>query len=345
MTNFYATADNFETTTTGYTAAAGSIALASGAGAALAALTGAISAGNPVAFSTFLEDGTPKGVYVATGRSGDTLTGLTLLSGTDATLPADAVVSIRWTASHAGQVAAAINALEASLDDLLNPYQSPAFASFAITGVSSPVEVGSSISGTKTFTWSTSNGGNVAANSVGIVDATASTTLLSGSADDGSQAIALPVAVTHSAPATHSWTISATDTHSAAFSRTLAVAWQWKAYAGTSASATLSAGAIQALSDHAALASTAARTYALAAGNYKFLAIPASFTAPSSFRDADTGFTVPMADSSDDAAYSGTANGLGYATVSVTNGNGVATDYRVYRSKYALGGALNLQVS
>lgn len=111
MTTFYPTPDNVSTTTTGYTAASGSIALASGAGTSF-------GSSFPMLASTFLADGTPKGVYSVTGRSTDTLTGLTLVAGTDATLPSGAIVAVRWSAEHVAQYKSAINAAETTLAGL-----------------------------------------------------------------------------------------------------------------------------------------------------------------------------------------------------------------------------------
>ena len=105
-TTFYATPDNAQATTTGYTQGSGSIALSPGDGEQF-------GSSFPLLISTFFSNGTPKGIYFCTGRSGDTLTGLTLVSGTDATLPAGATVAVRWSAEHVAQYAAAVNALEA----------------------------------------------------------------------------------------------------------------------------------------------------------------------------------------------------------------------------------------
>jgi hypothetical protein len=106
VTTFYGVADNLATTSPGYTPGAGSLALAPGAGAAFAGVT------FPILVSTFLADGTPVGVYVATGRTGDTLTGLTILTGTDGPLPAGSPVQLRWTREHVDQITGAITGLE-----------------------------------------------------------------------------------------------------------------------------------------------------------------------------------------------------------------------------------------
>ena len=116
-TDFYTTRDNVKTTTTGYTAGSGSIALAIGTGQMFGSTF-------PLVFSTFDAAGAAKGVYLCTGRAGDTLVGLALLSGVDVDLPAGSLVSICWTAAHADQLATAVNALEQVLYTLA-PLDSP----------------------------------------------------------------------------------------------------------------------------------------------------------------------------------------------------------------------------
>jgi hypothetical protein len=67
-------------------------------------------------------------------------------------------------------------------------YNDPAFTSFLITGQSTMVEVGTTISGSKTFTWAiTENSGDV--NVITIYDVTAVANLLVDTANDGSQAV------------------------------------------------------------------------------------------------------------------------------------------------------------
>ena len=223
-------------------------------------------------------------------------------------------------------------------------FASPAFTAFSLD-VSGPLEVGASIaSGSHTFTWTTSNSANVQANSVAIADTTGGTTLASGLANTGSDAISLS-AITNASPATQTWTISATNTQHGDFSRTYSVAWQWRVYGGTSANPELTANQIKALADSSALQAGFAGTYPLSAGGYKYFCYPDSMGSVANFVDSNTGFPVSMATASDDAAYSHTANGWSYALVSVTNAQSVTTNYRVHRSQFTLGGALSLKVS
>jgi len=72
--------------------------------------------------------------------------------------------------------------------DALNKYKNPAFTSFSISGQAVTVEVGATISGSKTFTWGINeNSGDV--DFIDIFDVTAGTILLNDTANDGSQAV------------------------------------------------------------------------------------------------------------------------------------------------------------
>lgn len=231
-------------------------------------------------------------------------------------------------------------------DALLYPYQAPSFSSFGISGQSSSLEIGQSIaSGTKTFTWATSNG-NVNANTVVIFDTTSSATLVSGIANDGNEDISFASPITRSTPGNYSWSIQATNTKGTNFNRSFSVNWQAKKFSGISSSATLDSTAILALSG--SLSGSASGTYSFGAGEYKFFAWPDSFgspTATTGFKDTSTNLAVAMANSSDDAFFAQAQNGWSYGLVSVTNPHGAVTNYRVYRSKNKLGGAINIAVS
>lgn len=227
------------------------------------------------------------------------------------------------------------------IDQLLHAYLAPAFTSFAITGATTQ-EVGQTFSGSKTFTWATSNSGNVAANSIEIEDFTTSTTLGSSLANDGSEAFS--ISVSHNLPASHVWKITGTNSQASTFNTTTTVAWRWRLYYGTSVSITLTESAIEALAG-STLTTSFAATYSYAGGGYKYLCFPDSFGGPSSFKDQATQLNVAMCDSGDDPSYSNTENGFNYALVSVTNAFSQNTNYRVYRTKNILGGSINIIVS
>lgn len=106
MTDFFQVKNNVQIeTTAAYTHASGSLVLPTGAGAGLGSVSNLV-------FSAFLADGTPKGIYSAASLTGDTLEGLALIGNSDADLPVGSTIVVTWTAQHAAQIAAAINALE-----------------------------------------------------------------------------------------------------------------------------------------------------------------------------------------------------------------------------------------
>ena len=221
-------------------------------------------------------------------------------------------------------------------------YQAPAFSGFSISGQAAAVEVGTTISGDKTFNWACSSPDNVVPGSVTISDG--ATVLLSGQDATGSAVITLPSGIQLTAAAPHTWTITGQDTHGHTFTRTFTVNWYWRIYYGTSASTILDELEIEALTGNV-LAGSGLTTYVLGAGDFKFICYPSVMAAAALFKDTQTGFDVTMADSTDDAAYDNLANGLAYDLVSVTNSLGQTVTYRVYRSKFELGAAINIQVT
>jgi hypothetical protein len=228
-------------------------------------------------------------------------------------------------------------------DKLLYPYQTPAFSAFALTGHST-LEVGATIPATVTFTWSTTNSGNVATNSIVISDQTQSLTLASGQPNDSTQMVTMPGTISKTSASSHVFEISATNTNAILFTRTLSVSWVWRLYFGASVNPTLTSGNILALSSKLG---GYPGTYSMPAGGYKYICYAdVAGGQLTSAKDSQTGFNVPMATSADNAAYSNVdGGGFSYAVVSHTNGNGIVTNYRVYRTKNVLGGSLSMVVT
>lgn len=216
-------------------------------------------------------------------------------------------------------------------DGLLYPYQAPAFTAFAISGQSTTLEVGDELAANRTFTWATSEAGNIAANTVVLRDVTSNEVIASGLANDGAEATSYPAApFNYLAPATHTFRVEASNTQGGTFSRTFAVAWRYRLYRGTSTDpGPYSGAAVAALAD-SALATGFAGTYAFAAGGYKMIAWPVAFGLANAFKDAETGFNVPM---------------QAPQTVAVTNAYGVVANYYVYRTTNVIGAALLIVVS
>lgn len=231
--------------------------------------------------------------------------------------------------------------------DIASEYLPPAFSAFTMQGQATTVEVGTVISGNKTFTWSTTNSGNVQPNTVKITDVTNSVDLATALANDGTEIVNLTTPISKSLLGSHQWRASAQNTQAGNFqSSVFIINWQFKRFVGVSNNPTLTENQIEALT--ATLGANNNGTYALVAGGYKYLCFPDSYgspTASTGIKDTATGFPVAMADSSDDAFYSNVQNGWSYGIVPVTNALGVTHNYRVYRSKNILGGAINIQVS
>ena len=77
------------------------------------------------------------------------------------------------------------------IEDITHTYYEPTFSSFSI-GISSPKEVGYSVPATSNSTWNTTHDENVSANTISIIDVTASNAILaSGLANDGAETVNL----------------------------------------------------------------------------------------------------------------------------------------------------------
>jgi hypothetical protein len=96
------------------------------------------------------------------------------------------------------------------LEKILIQYLAPAFSAFSITGQATTIEVGVALSGSKTFTWSTTNNTNIAAATIAIRDVTANSLIASGLANDGTEAVNIGT-ITNTSPITRSWRAEGTQ--------------------------------------------------------------------------------------------------------------------------------------
>jgi len=108
--------------------------------------------------------------------------------------------------------------LEYLLQEILTPYIEPTFSSFAVN-ITSPMEVGTALSGTKTFTWGTTTCDNVTSNSIGICQI-GGALLGSGLANDYSEALSIGT-LTNTSPTTFTWQISGCSTQDTSFTDTV----------------------------------------------------------------------------------------------------------------------------
>jgi len=215
-------------------------------------------------------------------------------------------------------------------DDLLYPYQAPSFTSFSIASQSQTLEVGGNVSGgIREFNWATSNSANVNLNSIEIIDVTNSVTLGTGLANDGTEGLNIGSSFHKITNTSHQWRISGVNTNSINFSRNYNINWYWRLYYGESTNAVLNENEVEGLRV-SSLTNSISSNYNFLANGYKYIAHASSLGTLSSFTDIDSGFAVPF-----EAPY----------TLSITNTNGIVTNYKIYRSTYQLGSAVVIHAS
>jgi len=152
------------------------------------------------------------------------------------------------------------------LEAIVAPYVNPVFNSFS-NNQTTPVEVGTTLSGSKTFTWSISaNSGTVS--TIDLYNVTTSANLLAGTPNDGSQAQTITTVQLNSSGATQAWRGIGNDTGGgpATFnsSNYTVTSWFYRFYGPTSTAPTNSA-TVRALPSSAFV--TGAGSFTLATGS------------------------------------------------------------------------------
>jgi len=226
------------------------------------------------------------------------------------------------------------------------PYVLPAFTSFGITEIT-PIEVGTTITGLKSFSWVVSTASNLQANSFSVIDVTNGNTVLqSGISNTSPQNVNIG-SVQKIVSSSNQWRATAINTQTNVLTSGLAtVNWYWKLYYGVNANPTINEAQIEALTG--VLRANQIGDFVFPILNYKYFCFPdtAPFSNVNGFKDVTTNLDVIMADISDDAFYSNQQpNGLSYGITSVTNAQLITVDYRVYRTRFQLGGAITIRVS
>lgn len=157
------------------------------------------------------------------------------------------------------------------INDLLFPYQYPAFSTFTVAGASSgSYEVGYTYAaGDKVFAWTTTNNSNIKPNSV-TLNGTA------GLANDGTETQAIS-AITNNTVATSTFTISAENTKNQTFSKIITLSWSMKRFWGVSASTSLDDAGILLLNSEIATSRVKTVTYDCTGGRYFYFAYPSAW--------------------------------------------------------------------
>lgn len=231
-------------------------------------------------------------------------------------------------------------------DALLYPYQLPAFTYFLVNGITSTLEIGQTLTSPGSFTWSTSNSSNVATNSISINGYNIATE--SGLQNNGFRSINFTSTVTRTSSngvGTRGWNIQGQNTSGQTFNGSTSIRWDYKMYAGTSTNATLNENQIEALSNFNSVKNGFAGIFNMSAGGYKYFCFANTYGTPSTWVDNSNQLNVAMNDTVDGYYTNTDTNGNVYALVSVTNSFSETTNYRVYRTKYQLGSAIQIKIT
>ena len=218
-------------------------------------------------------------------------------------------------------------------DSLLYPYQTPAFTSFGRSNLLSVYELGQNVSlGSQVFTWSTSNSSNIITNSIKIEQLYPSTsTLISGTTNDGSQTINLTTAIsTPSVSTLNLYRISGNNSNNNTFSSTISASWRNRWYYGKSNSTNISVNEITGFTS--GLVSSVVNSYVSLPGisGFGYLLIPSSMTQPTNLVNSTSGCF---------------GNNIPYANVgSITfnNSYGVSVTYNIYKTINTFSGQLDV---
>lgn len=229
-------------------------------------------------------------------------------------------------------------------DDLLYPYQNPAWTTFNINAGATPREVGNGIASNRTYTYAASNSDNIDGDTVDITysGAGVSGTILSNGNYSDSPNTVTHAAINPTTAGTVVFTVQADNTNGATFSKTKSYSFRFNAFYGVSVSQTLDESGIEGLTSR--LQTSENTSYDMSAGGYKYICYPDEFGDAGSIKM--DGFNVALASDEDDDFFSESqTNGLTYGEVSVTNSYGIQRTYRVYRSKNILGAAVTFVIS
>lgn len=214
------------------------------------------------------------------------------------------------------------------LDRILHEYIRPTFSAFALRNQSSTVEVGATVPAGLSFTFSTTSTSEIKPDSMKVTDVTNNTEIASGF-NNTSPVSTSSSAITKSTAGTHTFRITGTNTKDEEFTKDVSISWRYKLFYGEKVETSLDDSGVNGLRV-GSLSSGFANTYSFSAGGYKYLAYPSSFGTATSFKDTATNLDVPF---------------NAPEKVTVNNINGVSCEYNVHRTKYELGGAINIKVS
>ena len=216
------------------------------------------------------------------GGGGGSIEGVTLAqttgSGTDVIMSQKAV-SDRIEYTNSNPVPTAIGGIKAGttfnktpiidiLDSLLYPYQNPSFGSFSIDGQSSGnFELGYTYpGGTKLFTWSISNPGNLKENSITLNAET-------GLPNTGSKSQTV-ASITKNTAGSHTFTIKAQNSNNVEFTRAITFNWLAKRFWGVSEEESVTDDIIKSFSNELSSSRVKTVSYDGTGGRYPYFIYP-----------------------------------------------------------------------
>jgi len=220
-------------------------------------------------------------------------------------------------------------------DMMLYPSLQPSITSFTIQNVSS-YEVGyAQPSGTYTMSWVISNTSSLTSNSAYIYG-TAGTAIYGPTNNAGPISNTFPT-LQYSVPVTLTYSLSVLATSGIRITSQFGINWNYAVYYGSSTQSGLTNSFN---SFQKSLTGTPYGTYILPGGTYstyKYIIVPDSFGTISNI--AWNNMPIVMADTTD--GYTFSANNFNYKLVNYSNVYSVATNYKIYRTKYMMAATMS----
>jgi hypothetical protein len=222
-------------------------------------------------------------------------------------------------------------------DLLLYPYEEPAFSSFSVSPTLPTFELGQSVTaGTKTYSWGIQDSQNLSAGTISIIEYTGTSqfrTISNGLTGTSKSITTTSPTFSSTTPTTQLiYTISAYDTRSNLFTRSINGNWRYRWYYGKYSGTTITPLEITGLTD-TALVTSVVNNYITwdptVNPEYGYLIIPTGLTQPTNLRNSTSGCqgsNIPY-----------TTGG----TVSFTNTYGVSTAYMIYKTDNQFAGQYN----
>lgn len=205
------------------------------------------------------------------------------------------------------------------LEEILVDYIEPTFSAFSVTGQSTTVEVGTTLSGSKTFTWTIAVGSGTVP-TIDIYDITAVSTLVAGTTNDGTQAQTVTTLQLNSNGATQQWRGIGNNTDPAGTfnSSTFTVTGRYYRFFGPTASSPTNSATVRALPSSAFQTGTPTFTLSTGTTETKFVvALPPSVTITS---------VIDLSALSADI----TSEYILTGTISVLDAGGTSRTYNIY---------------